>query len=1165
MKAPITKEQRCFQGSAGFAIVAVLVIIIIITVMVTVFLTSSRFDFTSSNAFSRNVHAEQLAVSGGEEVVSLLSREARLAGAQSTTNAPLGFLPVRIGVSTADPRTSRLVRRSSGDDAGYAASFSSAGISNPPANLASSIPSSQAPRQGRAISEMRWRAPQLIDAAETFPSPDWIYVTRNGPRDVGALPLTGLTDTENPTNADAVVGRFAYMVYDLSGIFDVRIAGFQSANVVAFRQKGGTPSSDLSTYLSDAGATAAEDLLAWRTPNAADETDTVYGVDPVSGNLGNPGFLERGKPVLNGKRNTMFSRKDLLQFAATFPDRLPSNLLPKLRSFSAAMVAPEISETVPGSPAYIQATSDLEIPAYSREGQLESYSVKAGEPVFQRKFPLSRLRWFAERNTDGSPANGVRAAIKQHFGLSWFDNLADAGITTPEYQGVPGWAYTSPEGTAAAGSIKTLAQVASLQREPDFFEWLKAVIPDGSLGKSLGSNNSSVNDTQDKAKDFQIIQIGANIMDQADYDDVPTLIATATARQRDGSPLAAFGVENLPYLNELVVSFRYDDSDRALLKAWYQFELWNPHRNATRSKTTSGGTAINKVRARVVEGETLLEPYLRVQRTGSTSLVGQLTALAALKRTSIPRHFSGNATNDACEIDVTSDAYDEPKVAGDSASVTAGVYENESGRKFRGGPKPGESGFKGILAGSAHAPNPIWPRDTRLPAAGIPVTETNIIDAAAPYFGTMTKPCGVKYWNAAQLANVPLTNNSPAGANPAPVTLVMEVEVDGKWIPYQTFESINNAPGVLEYPGRDPNHWGAGGSSNKLSFEQYFNSAWERPLPADADPYPGATASGNAESRMFYGWNGFCNRSGLIKMDPRTRRFFAGASAAASPGASIRETAAALDTSKGTDNRRANWDMMPISGTATPVAGYSINTAGAPARYADPDGTIRPADFADLGDGDIATIPGSTAARPVVLNRPFRSVAELGLVFRDMPWKSLDFFSAESADLNLFDVFAVEDVPVSQGKVNPNTADVATLTAIFKNAARNPGDSSAGTLGDAEALAAAQAIYQYINPATNTYFENLSHVAEHLPAQPTAQAEKNKIHREAFQRAVSGSFDTRTWNLMIDVIGQSGRLVRQADGLEDFVVMAESRFWLFVAIDRYTGKVVARRREAVYE
>lgn len=1158
-------NQHSSLATAGFAIVAVLIIVVIVTILVTAFLSASRFDLTSSNSFSRSVHADQIAASGGEEVVSLLSREARLAGEQSTTAAPLGILPARIGVSTTDPRLSRLVRRSTGDGTLYSAAFSAAGISSAPANIASTIPTSQAPRKGRPISEARWRAPRLLADGEDFSSPDWIYVTRNGPANVGALPLTTLTDVADPANTNAVVGRFAYTVYDLSGIFDVRTAGFQTANITAFRQKGGTPSADLITYLSDAGATAGADLLAWRTPNAGDETNTVYGVDPVAGDSGSPGFLERGKLTLDGRRNTMFSRRDLLQFAATFPDRLPSPLLPKLRTFSAAMIAPEIPETVPGSPAYLQAASDFEIPSYNREGQLEPYSVKAGEPAFQRKFPLSRLRWFTARDANGSPATGVRAAIKQHFGLTWFDDLSNAGIATPEYQGVPGWVYTSPEGTTAASSIKPLSQVASLHRDPDFFEWLKAVIPDGSLGKSLGSNNSSVNDAQDKAKDFQIIQIGANIMDQADFDDVPTLIATATARQRDGSPLVAFGVENLPYLNELVVSFRYDENDRALLKAWYQFELWNPHRNATQPKTATDGTAITKVRARAVEGETLLEPYFRVQRTGSTSLVGQLTTLAALNRTSIPRHFSGNASNDACEIEITSDAYDEPKVAGDSASVTAGVYENESRRKFRGGPKPGDNGFKGILAGSALAPNPIWPRDTRLPATGIPIAETNIIDAAAPYFGTMTKPCGVKYWNAAQLENVPLTNNSPAGANPAPVTLVMEVEVGGKWIPYQSFESINNTPGVLEYPGRDPNHWGAGGSANKLSFEQYFNSAWERPLPADADPYPGATFSGNAESRLFYGWNGFCNRSGLIKIDPRTRRFFAAASAAASPGVSIRETSNALDTSKGTDNRRANWDIMPISGTATPIADYSVNTASASARYADPDGTIRPADFAYLGNGDMATIPGNTVARPVVLNRPFRSVAELGLVFRDMPWKSLNFFSTESTDLNLFDVFAVEDASVSQGKVNPNTADVATLAAVFKNAARNPGDASVGTLGDAEALAAAQAVYQYINPTTNTYFKNLRHVSEHLPTLTTVQAEKNKIHREAFQRAVSGSFDTRTWNLLIDVIGQSGRLVRQAGGLEDFTVMAESRFWIFVAIDRYTGKVVAQRREAVYE
>lgn len=1157
MKARITKEQRWLHASAGFAIVAVLVIIIIITVMVTVFLSSSRFDFTSSNAFSRNVHAEQLAISGGEEVVSLLSREARLAGEQSTTNAPVGILPARIGASAADPRASRLVRRSTGDDGSYAAAFSLTGVANPPPNLASTVPSSQVPRQGRPISEARWRMPRLLKDGESFSFPDWVYVTRNGAKDVGSLSLSSLANTGNPANADAVVGRFAYMVYDLGGIFDVRMAGSQASNASPFTQKGGTPSSDLAGLLTDAGASAAADFLAWRIPNASDEAELIYGVDPAGGSSGKRGFLDDGELALDGKRNTMFSRRDLLQFADAYPSRIPPDALPALRTLSASMSAPEIAQTVPGAPGYLKASATLQIPWYTGEGALEPYTVKAGEPVFQRRFPLSRLRWFAERAADGSPSASFRSAIKQHFGLTWVDDLSSAGgVNAAEFSGVPGWVYTSPDGAAAASSIKSLAQVAALGREPDLFEWLKAALPTGALGQSLGATYLSAVDktlitAQDQARDFQIIQLGANIIDQADPDDVPTLIASKTASNRKGGALVAFGVENLPYLNEMPIALRYDESDRARLKAWFLFELWNPHQQAALAKKDAAGQPITRVRARIVEGQSLLEPYLRV-----ISDAAAVRKLAASRRTSIPRTFTGDPSTDACTVDITTDAYSEPRIAGDSAAETSGVLATEGGRSLRGGPAPGQSVFRGVLAGEAIAANPIWPRDTRvLNTAG--VTSTSIADPATG--GTQTFPCGVKYWNAAGLSFTDLTTNSPPSASPAPATVVMEVEAGGRWIPYQTIERLSNAADSVEYPQR-PLHFGSGGSNHLLPFDQYYVASWQTPAAGDPDPYPAATASSDLNARLFYGWNGTCNYSGVFKIDPRTRRFAAHINGMGTPGASIRDSSAAWDGKP--NNLQSNWDSVNEGG-AVALANYAINKTSALGMYQDPDGVQRPGDFANIPDADFPTIPGKSEARPVVLNRPFRSVAELGLVFRDAPWKSFDFFSAKSADLKLFDVFSVEDTLVAEGRVNPNTADVATLAAILKNASRNPSSPTASLLSQAEATAAAQHIYQYINPAANAYFRNLSDVAERLVSLPGASS--SKLSQEAFQRAVSGSMDTRTWNLLIDVIGQSGRLVQQAHGLEDFSVMAESRFWIFVAIDRYTGKVVALRREAVYE
>ena len=74
-----------------------------------------------------------------------------------------------------------------------------------------------------------------------------------------------------------------------------------------------------------------------------------------------------------------------------------------------------------------------------------------------------------------------------------------------------------------------------------------------------------------------------------------------------------------------------------------------------------------------------------------------------------------------------------------------------------------------------------------------------------------------------------------------------------------------------------------------------------------------------------------------------------------------------------------------------------------------------------------------------------------------------------------------------------------------------------------------------------------------------------KTRREAALRALSEVGTTRTWNLMIDVIAQSGRYAPGETSLKRFVVSGEKRYWLHVAIDRYTGEVIDRILESVNE
>jgi hypothetical protein len=55
---------------------------------------------------------------------------------------------------------------------------------------------------------------------------------------------------------------------------------------------------------------------------------------------------------------------------------------------------------------------------------------------------------------------------------------------------------------------------------------------------------------------------------------------------------------------------------------------------------------------------------------------------------------------------------------------------------------------------------------------------------------------------------------------------------------------------------------------------------------------------------------------------------------------------------------------------------------------------------------------------------------------------------------------------------------------------------------------------------------------------------------------------------MIDLIAQSGRYPPNATSVADlpkFVVQAEKRYWLHIALDRFTGQVIDQQLEAVYE
>ena len=254
--------------------------------------------------------------------------------------------------------------------------------------------------------------------------------------------------------------------------------------------------------------------------------------------------------------------------------------------------------------------------------------------------------------------------------------------------------------------------------------------------------------------------------------------------------------------------------------------------------------------------------------------------------------------------------------------------------------------------------------------------------------------------------------------------------------------------------------------------------------------------------------------------------------------------------------------------------------------YADNDGIIRPAD-AIYPDPSVATTGSSTPYyttstdyHPIILNRPLRNVGELGYAFRDLPWKTLDFFTDKSADAGLLDVFTINDGPVLldgsgnflsmspvpsviAGQVNLNATQAANLQSVLAGAILDEINSTTinktGTgATDAPVLAA-----NMISATSTAPLQNRSELITRstlpisilpVPVSGAVHDQRVKSRREIVPRAIASVAQTRTWNLLIDVIAQSGRYPPDATSLTNgFVVSGEQRYWVHVAIDRFTG------------
>ena len=955
---------------------------------------------------------------------------------------------------------------------------------------ASSVSTGLEAKNGRKMDASRWNQPRLLTGAG-FASDDqiprWIYVTESG-----------------PTNAPSTntIGRFAYNVYETGGLLNVNVAGYPTG-INAADLKGTAAGADMTELGVSQGD--VDDLVRFRNSTAGTYADLV-----AAGAHG--GFLSlfatnsAGTAVFTN--NYFTSRQDLLRYTQVQSPAL-TNALPYLTHFSRALNAPSWS---PGTNApaiaykddagkttsinrnlpHVRAEMASSVAHYRDDGTATPYSVQAGDPLLQRRFSLAKLAWIAP---DGPKSTDLVGAIQACFGLRW--------------DGANGrWNYVGSSGAIAQSSIKTLAEVAAENREPNFFETLKAGILSGSLGQQPGAYPGlsgawggasgtagpvgALFDQYSAIADRQVIQIGAAIIDQYDVDSYPTAIYFSTGVQDPEASSAAnelfntvYGTENLPFLTRLLQITMSRKNMRTAtppttpdkMSAWLQPEIWNPHRSP-------GTNVTGPTRFRV---RTYGRAFTRWEQVGVSS--GMSAELL---------YEGSDAEKGRIYFDATGNAFrNNPELLTVNNTTAPTVPDNLSqpGDPYTGGK------FAGIFTGEvSYAPN-------------IEKTNPILVRSVLNYRSNLAKRRGItvslEYLDAHGswrpynvMARLTITeNNTQAMADNSGVLLPKAKRIDNAhgW-----------DQGVSLYGRPDPR-------TDRFSVSEAYNSLWANNStmqPNDATSY-----------RMWKWW-------------PRTSGF--------SPN--------------------------PGSGTAALFSGdWAKNLSSGRSWYGDPDGTVRPGDAfrASGNEGNPLFHGGMTdARRPVVLNRAFRSVAELGYAYRDLPFKTLDFWSSKSGDSALLDLFCLEDEPdVSAGLVNPNTAPEPVLRALFAGGAKTA-FSDGGVITSGEAGNLAQAVVATV--ASSPLFSRadlVNTLSDVLNGAASSVADKaNKTRGEAPVRALASVANTRTWNFMIDVVAQSGRFPAQGatDGAS-FLVEGERRYWLHIAIDRYTGKIVDQQLELVSE
>ncbi len=691
----------------GFALILVLGIIALLLVMVVSFLGVTTKHVSTSQSATDLLDAQEWAQTGYSQVLGDLLQEIRagsIVGSPGTSPlvlypaTPLSAEPERSsasrlinGIPVTPPN---LVKQSSGDRFSFDKNRTFNGQSvfpqaatYPPVSRASSISTSD--RGG--IPMARWNAPLLLPRSDPasatdmtpaatgvsryagdanaqwqWKSPDWTYLSKNG-----STP-TAWTKTLNAGSANAISARYAFQIYDIGGLLDANVSGYDPDPLVVggsiAARRGSIGFADLTQV--GLNGSHLKQLLGFRNPGTLAQTDGGrFGnryVNFLLNNRSNNHFMRvSGGTSTSTPTNRAFqSRSSLIAYLKTLgtsssesaqiveslqslthfsrgleqpsfkpgfydPNAAGSSALSPVfirpsivppagrvddRVYPSSMVSTALLSTahyvrVNGFPLDMPlgnnrggndawgtlrergvSTTDtralqdvinpgfLEVRVLNPFTRQDGSTAKAGEPLVKKRFPLERLAWLTYKGPSAllpttDPlynSDGTAAAIYDCMGLTW----------STDAEGVKFWAYSHGKlgGIFKLEDLLATDAASGRPREPDFFELLKAGIAVGSVGKASSSTHvtsvswdtATYQQSRDRKSEFQLLEIGANLIDQSDADSYPTTIrlpnpdpSLTTDAVRYYPPLfTARGVEDLPYFYRFHWRGIEDNNDR---------------------------------------------------------------------------------------------------------------------------------------------------------------------------------------------------------------------------------------------------------------------------------------------------------------------------------------------------------------------------------------------------------------------------------------------------------------------------------------------------------------------------------------------------------------------------------------------------------------------------